>query len=197
MAAVVLYLARHGETDWNVEQRWQGQTDVPLNATGRLQAKRMAEVLRGALGGTPCWIASSDLVRAGETARIAGAELGLGVQYVDRDLRERALGVFEGLTREECAELHPEAWADWLEFRRPPPGAETQKALAARSTAAVARMAGRVVPGSAGGLVVTHGGVIRAALATGAGVQIPPVANGAIYRVDWEGRIVAFNAASG
>jgi probable phosphoglycerate mutase len=197
MPAVVLYLARHGETDWNLEERWQGQTDVTLNATGRAQARQMAVVLRKALGGPPCWIASSDLARASETARIVGRELGLGVAYVDHDLRERALGVFEGLTREECAQLHPEAWAEWLEFRRPPPGAETLEALAVRANAAIARMAGRVVPGSAGSLVVAHGGVIRAALATVTGAPLPPVPNGAIYRVDWDGRILAVAAASG
>jgi probable phosphoglycerate mutase len=187
VAARVLYLARHGETDWNAEGRWQGQTNVSLNATGRAQAKRMAESLREA---ELSWIVSSDLARASETARIVGAELGLAVE-LDRDLRERSFGVFEGLTREECARFHPEAWADWLELRLTPAGAETHEALAARVTAAIARAGNRRVAaaGVGAGLVVTHGGAIRAAVAAGTGVQVPPVVNGRVFRVQWEGRI--------
>jgi probable phosphoglycerate mutase len=195
VAARVLFLSRHGETDWNAEGRWQGQTDVSLNATGRAQATRMAELLRGA---ELSWIVSSDLARASETARIVGAELGLDVEF-DRDLRERSFGVFEGLTREECARLYPDAWEDWLELRRTPPGAETHETLAARVTAAIARATVRCTTGSrvGAGLVVTHGGAIRAAVAAGTGVQVPPVVNGAVFRVEWEGHILRFAVASG
>jgi probable phosphoglycerate mutase len=195
VAARVLYLSRHGETDWNAEGRWQGQTDVALNATGRAQATRMAELLRGA---ELAWIVSSDLARARETARIVGAELRLDVEF-DRDLRERSFGVFEGLTGEECARLHPDAWADWLELRRTPPGAETHEALAVRVTAAIARAANRcgTAVSVGAGLVVTHGGAIRAAVAAGTGVLVPPVFNGAVFRVEWEGRILRFAVASG
>jgi len=87
----LLYVARHGETDWNVAGRWQGHTDVPLNDNGRAQARALAEGLRAhRLAGA----VASDLRRAHETARIVAAELGIEVAYVDRELRERAFGVF-------------------------------------------------------------------------------------------------------
>jgi broad specificity phosphatase PhoE len=118
-----LYLARHGETDWNVAGRWQGHTDIPLNETGRAQARALVPVLRAVGVGAAV---SSDLSRASETAGIAAAGLGVAVAYSDAGLRERSFGVFEGLTREECAARHPEAWRAWLEERRTPSGAESQ-----------------------------------------------------------------------
>src|SRR5580698_2711061 len=103
MAPRLVFLARHGETDWNVAGRWQGHTDVPLNANGRAQALSVAEALRGAgLSG----VVSSDLSRARETAKIVGESLGVEVAYLDADLRERTFGVFEGLTRDECEQRH-------------------------------------------------------------------------------------------
>ena len=69
----LIFLIRHGETDWNAEGRWQGHTDVPLNQKGRTQALRVADALRKAgLGG----VVSSDLSRARETAQIDCATLG-------------------------------------------------------------------------------------------------------------------------
>ena len=97
----ILYLTRHGETDWNAEGRWQGHTDVPLNSTGEAQARAMADALRGTGIGA---VVSSDLRRACDTARIVAGILGVDVAYVDADLRERAFGLFEGLTRDL---LHP------------------------------------------------------------------------------------------
>ena len=74
-----LLLARHGQTDWNLEHRWQG--DPPLNDTGRAQARSLAESLRAdPLDG----IYASDLLRAQETAEISGAHLGLGIEFDSR-----------------------------------------------------------------------------------------------------------------
>ena len=105
MAARIIYLSRHGETDWNAEGRWQGHTDKPLNDNGRGQARALAESLRrtGLAG-----VVSSDLLRARETAEIVAAALGLTIDYFDPDLRERTIGVFEGLhPRRLRADPHP------------------------------------------------------------------------------------------
>lgn len=184
----ILYLARHGETDWNAAGRWQGQSDIPLNARGREQASRLGDALRDK-GVTA--IVSSNLSRARETATLAGTVLGIALAYVDPGLRERTFGVFEGLTREDCEQLHPEAWQAWLERQKPPPGGEAREALAARVTAAIARaseLAG--APGSAV-LVLTHGGAMRAAVGVATGATPGPVLNGALWRIEWEGRIAS------
>jgi probable phosphoglycerate mutase len=189
----IVYLVRHGETDWNVDGRWQGQTDVSLNAQGREQAGTIAELLRGvSLAG----VVSSDLSRAHETARIAAQRLGIAVAYVDSDLRERRFGVFEGLTRDECAQAHPEAWRAWVEEQRTPPGAESRKALTERVTAAIGRAVERVARTGSAVLVVTHGGALRAAVALATGELPARVDNGAIWKVEWEERILRAEACS-
>ena len=125
----VLYLARHGETDWNAESRWQGQTDVPLNDRGREQALDLAGRLRGA--GLRA-VASSDLARARVTAEIVAGALGLAVDLVDPDLRERGYGCFEGLTRAEVAERFPDVWARHVADPGPAiPGGESRDELLA------------------------------------------------------------------
>lgn len=183
----VLYLARHGETDWNAAGRWQGHTDVPLNETGRRQARELAPVLRAhGLAGA----VSSDLSRARETAEIVAQSLGVPYAYADHELRERAFGVFEGLTREECVSQHPEAWRAWLEERRVPSGGETQEALATRVVAATARVALQVATDDAPALVVTHGGALRALVHAVTGEMPPLVRNGEVWRVTWAGRLV-------
>jgi broad specificity phosphatase PhoE len=176
-------MTRHGETDWNVEGRWQGHTDVPLNENGRAQARSIAEVLRAeGLSG----LVSSDLSRARETAEIVGAALGLAVAYVDPDLRERTFGVFEGLTRVECERLHPEAWRAWVEEQRPAEGVEPPGVVAARVTAAIGRAAERIAPNGAPVLLVTHGGALRSVVHKTTGLSVGPIANGAIWRLEWD-----------
>ena len=120
----VLYLARHGETYWNREGRWQGHTDVALNDEGRAQARALGALLRGRDVGR---IHSSDLRRAHETATIAAGLLGVDGLVVDRDLRERSFGVFEGLTRDDCAARFPKAWAAYrADASCVPPGRSVQ-----------------------------------------------------------------------
>ncbi len=175
-----ILLARHGETEWNRIGRWQGATDVPLNDAGREQAVALADRLRGVrLAG----VASSDLVRAVETATLVAHALGVSWLGAHVDLRERSYGVFEGLTRDECATQYPEVWArhrpgDLLE----PPGAEPRGAVETRMTRGLAA----VVSSHAHEhpvLVVSHGGSIRTFLATIDGVLVPPMTNGECYRV--------------
>ncbi len=183
----LLYLARHGETDWNAAGRWQGHTDVPLNDHGRAQARALAAELAGL--GVEAAVAS-DLSRAHETARIVAGELAIALAYTDPGLRERSFGVFEGLTREECAAHHAEAWHAWTEHRRAPGGAETQEAVAARVVSAVERVALQIARDDAPALVVTHGGALRALVSAVTGQMPPPVKNGELWRVTWQERLI-------
>ncbi len=98
---------RHGETDWNVARRIQGQTDIPLNETGQGQALAMAF---NAAHYSFSAIYSSDLSRAYNTAQMVAARRGLEVKTVPH-LRERHYGIFQGITAEEAADRHPEAHA--------------------------------------------------------------------------------------
>lgn len=183
----LIYLVRHGETDWNAAERWQGHTDIPLNATGRAQAHAVAEALSGVgLSG----IVASDLSRAQETASIVAARLGIGVAYLDAALRERTFGCFEGLTRKECEQLHPEAWRAWLAERRAPPGGEAPETLTARVVTGIARAAEHVARSDAPALVVTHGGSMRAVLTVATGEVPGPIKNGAVWRVEWDQGLV-------
>jgi probable phosphoglycerate mutase len=184
----LLYVARHGETDWNVAMRWQGHTDVPLNATGREQARELGARLRGKGIGA---VVASDLSRAHETARIVAVELGVAVAYVDAGLRERQYGVFEGLTRTECETKQAAAWEAWLATRAVPPGAEDHGPFTARLVAAIDRAAAELAPADAPALVVTHGGAMRALIATVSIGTPPMLANAAVWTLAWEGRIVA------
>ncbi len=93
----MFYVLRHGQTDWNVQARLQGSTDIPLNDTGRSQARIAANILAG-LGITR--IVASPLSRALETAQIVGRRLDLDPE-VDPRLIERNFGLFEGLTIDE------------------------------------------------------------------------------------------------
>ncbi|HEY4016762.1 MAG TPA: histidine phosphatase family protein [Polyangiaceae bacterium] len=183
----VLYALRHGETHWNAEVRWQGHTDIPLNEIGRTQAREVAERLRAL---HPSGVASSDLSRARETAEIIAAALGLPEVYVDAGLRERAFGVFEGLTRGECEERHATAWRRWQESRHPPEGGEAHDALAARAVAAMGRVAERIARDDAPAIVVTHGGTLRAVVFAAKGVLPAPVKNAAVWRLTWDGKLV-------
>ena len=181
----VLYLARHGETPWNLEGRWQGHTDVALSERGREQAAALGARLAG-LG--IAHVRASDLSRAHETATIVAAALGVADVIVDPDLRERAFGVFEGLTRDECATRHPEVWADYERDRRIfPPGAEAHEHVLARMNAAVRRAAGATEANGAAVLVVSHGGSIRLMLSAALGQPLPPMPNGSVYRVVLDG----------
>ena len=125
-----LVLIRHGETDWNREGRYQGHTDVPLNARGRAQAEELAESLRGHKLDA---IYTSDLQRARQTAEILAAATGAPM-IVDRRLREIDLGKWEGQLFTDIRESH----ADLLARRRvdpmdtPSPGGEGIRQVMAR-----------------------------------------------------------------
>ena len=106
-------LLRHGRTRWNAEHRFQGQADPPLDDVGRAQAYEVAGLVAALRPGV---LVSSDAARALQTAAPIGEVTGLPVQ-TDPRLRERSLGHWEGLTRDEVAERFPDEYADWIAGR--------------------------------------------------------------------------------
>jgi len=153
---VRLVLWRHGQTLWNAERRFQGQSDIPLDETGQAQAERAARLLAGL---RPDMIVSSDLTRAAGTAAPLARLTGLDV-VLDKDLRERHGGCWEGLTDSEIRERFPEAHATWM-----PPDGEPTAAVADRVAVALQRVATAVaeqVTGPDGlAVVVSHGAALR------------------------------------
>ena len=109
--ATTIVLVRHGETDWNRENRFQGHADPPLNDAGRAQARALARELAPS-GSPPCTRARSS--RA-ETATILAAELGLDA-IEDAALKEVDVGSWSGLTRTEVEARFPAGFARWLEY---------------------------------------------------------------------------------
>jgi probable phosphoglycerate mutase len=161
----VILLARHGETDWNSERRWQGHADRPLNDVGREQARELAESLADR---TIDVVYSSDLLRAHETALIVADRLGLPVD-VDPGLREVDVGDWSGRVHSEIEGLDPDGYRRWREGGKGWAGGESYEEMGERVVAAVLRLAARH-PGEAV-LIVTHGGSIRACRATAAGLD--------------------------
>ena len=184
-----LTLIRHGETDWNRAGRIQGSTDIPLNDTGREQARAAAIALREARDAAiPVTVVSSDLSRARETAEIIAAELGVGAPRVYAGLRERAYGEAEGI---EGAEFF-RRWGGW--GAADVPGAEPLPVLRERTLSALGlavrdhrRATG---PGIASLVVVAHGGVIRELLRHASGGALPAegerLANGSAHDLLYE-----------
>jgi broad specificity phosphatase PhoE len=154
-----ILLARHGETDWNREGRFQGHADPPLNDTGRAQADELAARLAGI---DFVAIYSSPLRRALETAQVVAAVRSLEPVPVEA-LREVDVGSWQGLTRAEIETRFPEQFADWLDYRQGWDDGETHDEMGRRVVAALLELAalheGERI------LAVTHGGPIRAAFA--------------------------------
>ena len=192
-----ILLARHGETDWNRDQRFQGHADPPLNDHGREQARNLA--VRFAADPEPlAAIYASTLRRARETAKIVGEHLGLHVETHD-GLREVDLGSWSGLTRAEVEHAFPEGFRRWLDFGPGWEGGETYEQMGERVVATLLEIASRHPDGRI--LVVTHGGPVRAAQASSAGIsiadarrQMPVVGNCAVsdFAVQ-DGRLLAID----
>jgi broad specificity phosphatase PhoE len=148
-------LWRHGQTVWNAERRFQGQSDIPLDETGQAQAERAARLLAAL---RPDLIVSSDLSRAAQTAAPLARLTGLAVT-LDKDLRERSGGVWEGLTDTEIRTRYPVEHASWT-----PPDGEPSVVVADRVAGALHRAAEAVAaPEMTTGLavVVSHGAALR------------------------------------
>jgi probable phosphoglycerate mutase len=181
-----LLLIRHGQTDWNVATRIQGETDIRLNATGLEQARRLAQALADeALD----HVISSDLARARDTAAALAQATGAALR-IDAGLRERGFGIFEGLTFDEIAQRHPQGAKRWRR-RDPdfgPEGGETLQAFFDRSVQTVARLAAQHQGESIA--LVAHGGVLDCLYraATRLPLQAPrtwQVPNASINRLLW------------
>jgi probable phosphoglycerate mutase len=169
-------LARHGRTAWNHIGRFQGHSDVPLDDVGRQQAAAFAAALREQR--TIEAVISSDLLRARETATIIAEALDVPFLGVDADLRERGYGVFEGLTREECIERHPDAWAAKGDDRNyEPPGGERSAHVLERMQRALERTVGLMQDRYRHALVIGHGSSIRMFCERIEGASLPPIRN--------------------
>lgn len=168
MEATRVIAIRHGETAWNVDTRIQGQLDVTLNARGRWQAQRVA----AAVAHEPiAAVYASDLERAQATAAPLAAAAGVPVQP-ERGLRERAFGIFEGLTFAEIEARWPDDTRRWRQ-RDPafgPEGGETLRdfygRVVATASALAARHAGQTI------VLVAHGGVMDCLYRAGTRVDL-------------------------
>jgi probable phosphoglycerate mutase len=186
--SVTLYFVRHGETDWNVEARLQGQRDVPLNDFGRVQAEEAAQRL--------CALESryedldyvaSPLSRTRETMERLRRTAGLapGHYRLDERLKELSFGAWEGLTWKEVRAREPQAAAGRQrdKWDYVPPGGESYAMLAERVAPAIADLTRDTV-------MVSHGGVARVLLALlgHASYGEAPIAD------IWQGKILVFSA---
>lgn len=150
-----LLVVRHGRSEWNALNRWQGHADVPLDEVGRGQATQAAAEIAPLGPFAAVW--SSDLSRARETAEILAESVGGGPVRIDVRLRENHVGPWEGLTAEEVEH----GWPGYLTARRRPEGFEEYDAAARRMLAAFVDIAAAAPPGSTV-LIVSHGGIVRA-----------------------------------
>jgi broad specificity phosphatase PhoE len=176
-----LLVIRHGQSEWNAVGRWQGRADVALDEAGRLQAAEAALAL-----GTFDGVWSSHLQRAELTAMIIAEILGIGPVLVDARLAETDVGPWEGLTQREVEE----GWPGYLAARRRPDGFEPYDDAARRMVEALRHIAGQHRGGEV--LVVSHGGVIRAArrLLDAPDARLPNL-SGAWFSVDDDDRVHA------
>ena len=178
-----LIIMRHGQTDWNVENRFQGHTDIPLNAIGRAQVARAASIL-----GTQDinYIISSDLQRAYDTATAVAAVKKLAV-VKDSQLRETHCGSWEGRTGPDIEATDGENLARWFAGDDLPAGGDGE-----RRSEVVTRMMRGIETGlsrcESGQtlLVVTHGGAARGAIGALLGLEISDwVAIGGLANASW------------
>ncbi len=184
-----LLVIRHGETDWNLQHRFQGQIDVPLNGTGHEQARRLAARL---VGEPLDVLVCSDLARARQTAAPLAAALGMEPQ-AEPLWREQSFGVLEGLDVPTIRSRHAPLWERWTRHDADyalPQGGESNIAFHARVMTAlralVAAHAGRRIA------VVTHGGVLDMLWRQAQGLPLAgprrcEIPNTGINRLGWLG----------
>ncbi|MFO1218486.1 MAG: histidine phosphatase family protein [Burkholderiaceae bacterium] len=182
-----LIVIRHGETDWNRQHRFQGQIDVPLNATGEQQARRLAERLADERFDV---VIASDLQRARTTAAAAAREVAVQTEPL---WREQAFGVLEGLDVPTIVERHPELWAQWIRHDADyalPGGGESVRSFHARVWRAVEALVQRHA--GARVAVFTHGGVLDMLWRGAQGLPLHgpracDIPNTGINRLQWDG----------
>lgn len=160
-SGITLYLIRHGETDWNREARYQGQRDIPLNTTGREQARTNGRRLKGLLPAIAAAdFVASPLTRAMETMSILRAELNLAPNdfRIEPELREINYGHWEGQLASELTSKDPKGVASKSKdpFGWRPDGGESYADLMERISIWLAALDRDTI-------AVTHGGVSRVA----------------------------------
>src|SRR5918994_5304372 len=166
-AVTTILLVRHAESDWNVENRFQGHVDRPLTERGCEQAEQLAEEL---VEPPLDAVYTSPLRRARETADVVAARHGLEAIVV-AELREIDVGGWAGLSRTEVESRFPDAFRRWVRGGEGWDDGESYTEMAARVVDAVLRIA-EAHPGGARVLVVSHGGPIRALHAAAARMDV-------------------------
>jgi broad specificity phosphatase PhoE len=161
-----ILIARHGQSDWNQEKRWQGHADRPLSERGHEQAQALAERLAHIELDA---VYSSDLQRARDTAAVVAENQGLELHQLP-ELREVDVGSWSGLTRAEAEERFPDGFARWRDGYPGWKDGETYEAMTDRVLGAVDRIAAEHDGGRV--LVVSHGGPIRAIHAAALGLDV-------------------------
>lgn len=194
-----LYIFRHGETDYNKENRTMGWLDVPLNHTGVIQAKELASILKSIELDI---IYSSPLSRALETAKIVAEATGVNIVMND-DLREQNCGVLQGhivrLTSnpEECEFDLSQDQIMLLakELKNPdfvPEGGESQNDLMLRSINIIIEIARNSEYEKIG--ISTHGGVARSIISKFTDKKsVGGMPNAAYFKLDWDGEKLLLN----
>lgn len=167
--ANTIILWRHGQTDWNVANKFQGHTDIPLNAVGEYQVTHAARLV---IDMKPTSIISSDLIRAQKTAQALADLIGLPIK-VDARLRETNCGKWEGLTGEEIRAIDHENLKEWSLGGDNPAGGtgDRRSEVGARARAAIEdHLAGKDGQTL---IVATHGGTARAIIGSYLELPIP------------------------
>ena len=162
-----IVLWRHGQTDWNIENRFQGHSDIPLNDVGLRQADRAAPLLMAL---QPSRIISSDLMRAQQTAAALSRISKLAVE-IDAGLRETHGGNWEGKTGDAIRETDIENFIRWIDGEDNPAGTtgERRSEVADRAVRAIKKALGDKTDQLL--VVTTHGGTARCIL--GSLLQLP------------------------
>jgi uncharacterized phosphatase len=179
---VTFAFIRHGQTNWNRDDRLQGSSDIPLNDFGRQQAADAIAVLAGTQWDA---IVSSPLSRARETAEIIAAGLGIELGPSYDELIERHYGDGEGAT----AEIIAEQWPDHQY-----PGLESLDSVIARAKVALDTIAATY--GDKNVVIVCHGTLIRYTLSSLAGRSFDSIRNGSVAtfdRVGTDWRVLTVN----
>ena len=191
---LVLRLIRHGQTDWNVQSRFQGQVDVPLNALGLAQAQRLAMRLKGEPAEP---LVVSDLLRTRQTAQAIEPVWTVQAQP-SATWREQSFGVLEGLVAQDIAQQYPHEWRQWLSYRSDyvPPGGESMQMLDARIRRAVREVVQQCeqlqVPSCT---VITHGAVLDVVWRWANGLELEgprkcPIPNVGLNTVRTDGEVM-------
>jgi broad specificity phosphatase PhoE len=161
-----IFLARHGESDWNVEKRFQGHSDRPLTERGRQQAHALADLVASEKIDA---VYTSPLSRARETAEIVAVCAGLQPVALP-ELREVDTGSWSGLSRADVEARFPEGFTRWRAGGSGWEDGETYEEMAQRVIGALRTIAENHPDGRV--LVISHGGPIRAIHAAAEGVAI-------------------------